>query len=184
MPPLEYVEYEPGSIITHNLREIVESYSIIIILGKCKIQKQIYSIDEQSFIDLSIRDRLVFNFDEGETELKAINRVKLLKVHNVWVKKARESHEASAREYIRNKLLKIAFFNRLSFEEFSRVCQKAELQVLGPGEVLVREGATPYHMHVVTEGELALQKQVECVAEGGVWREVQASSQKRDGYCE
>lgn len=65
VPPLEYVEYEPGSIITPNLREIVESYSLLIILGKCKIQKQIYSIDEQRFIDINIRDRLVFNFDEG-----------------------------------------------------------------------------------------------------------------------
>ena len=64
----------------------------------------------------------MFNFDEGETELKAINRVKLLKVHNIWVKKAKESYESTAREYIRNKLLSIAFFNKLTFEEFSKIC--------------------------------------------------------------
>lgn len=126
----------------------------------------------------------MFNFDEGETELRAINRVKLLKVHNIWVKKAKEAYEATAREYIRSKLLSIAFFNRLTFEEFNKICQKAELRILGPGEVLVQEGTAPYHMHVVTEGELALQKQVEFAQEGKVWREVQASSQKRDGYCE
>jgi hypothetical protein len=28
----------------------LESYSLVIILGKCKIQKQIYSIEEQQFI--------------------------------------------------------------------------------------------------------------------------------------
>lgn len=75
----------------------------------------------------------MFNFDEGETELKAINRVKLLKVHNIWVKKAKESYESTAREYIRNKLLGIVFFNKLTFEEFNKICQKAELRILGPG---------------------------------------------------
>jgi hypothetical protein len=61
-------------------------------LGKCKIQKQIYAVDEQRYIDETIKDRLVFNFDEGETELRAINTVKLLKIHNIWIKKAKQAH--------------------------------------------------------------------------------------------
>jgi hypothetical protein len=58
----------------------------------------------------------VFNFEEGQTELKAINRVKLLKVHNIWVKKAKEAYETHAKAYIRNKLQAIPFFSKLSFE--------------------------------------------------------------------
>jgi hypothetical protein len=125
VPPLEYMEYEPGMVVTANLREVVESYSIIIILGKCKIKKQIYSIEEQQFIDPAIRDRLVFNLDEGETEVRAINRVKLVKVHNIWVRRARQAVEAAERDYIRTKLVKIPFFSKLSFEEFSKLASKA-----------------------------------------------------------
>jgi signal-transduction protein with cAMP-binding, CBS, and nucleotidyltransferase domain len=80
----------------------------------------------------------------------------LLKIHNIWVKKAREAYETNARAYIRDKLLKIAFFNKLTFEEFNKICQRAELHLLGPGEVLVEEDATPYHMYIITEGELSL----------------------------
>ena len=98
------------------MKQVVESYSIIIILGKCRIKKQIYAIEEQQFIDDDVRDRLVFNFDEGETELTAINPVKLLKVHNIWIKRAKEAVRTKQQQYIRNKLLKIPFFAKLSFD--------------------------------------------------------------------
>jgi hypothetical protein len=59
-------------------------------------------------------------------------------VHNIWVKKAKEAYETNAKAYIRNKLLAIPFFSKLTFEEFNKICMKAELNVLGPGEALVK----------------------------------------------
>jgi CRP-like cAMP-binding protein len=58
-------------------------------------------------------------------------------------------------------LLKIPFFSKLTFEEFSKLAAKAELRALGPGERLASEGETPYHMFVVTEGEISIRKEVD-----------------------
>ena len=44
---------------------MLASYSLLIVVGKVRAQKNIYFVDEQHFIDDSIREKLVYNFDEG-----------------------------------------------------------------------------------------------------------------------
>lgn len=34
------------------------------------------------------------------------------------------------------------------------------MNILGPGDVLLEAGATPYHMYIVAEGELVFEKKV------------------------
>lgn len=110
------MEFKPNQIITPDLRELLSSYSLVIVLGKCRIQKSIYFIDEQKFLEDSIREKLVFNFDEGLTELKALNHVTLLKIHNIWFKMARQAYQQKMKTYIQTKLLAIPFFARLDFQ--------------------------------------------------------------------
>lgn len=67
-------------------------------------------------MDGNIRDKLVFNLDEGNTIAKAAQPSSVLKVHNIWLKRAKESYEESCRKYVHDTLLNIDFFARLSFE--------------------------------------------------------------------
>ena len=57
-------------------------------------------------------------------------------------------------EYTKSKLLLIPFFANLSFTEFEKCFKAAYIKVLGPGDVLLETGATPYHLYIVAEGEL------------------------------
>lgn len=50
--------------------------------------------------------------------------------------------------------MKIAFFANLSFEEFSKCCKTAQMITLGPNDILLKSGETPYHLYIVAEGEL------------------------------
>lgn len=103
-------------------------------LGKVRAQRNIYFIDEQHLVDDSIREKLVYNLDEGETELKSLGMpVTLLKIHKVWIKIAEQERVAKEKDYVRQKLLKIPFFQKLSFEEFSKILQVGKLHSIGPG---------------------------------------------------
>ena len=85
-------------------------------LGKVRAQRNIYYVDEQHLLDDTIRDRLVYNFDEGETELRALSMpVTLLKIHKVWIRIAQQERLGKEKDYVRQKLLKIPFFQKLSF---------------------------------------------------------------------
>jgi hypothetical protein len=106
-------------------------------LGKCRIQKNIYYTDEQKFIEAAIKDKLVFDLDQGNTELRALYRVTLLKIHNVWFKRARTAEENRVKTYIRQKLISLPFFAKLDFQEFQKICEVARLHTIGPKEVLI-----------------------------------------------
>ena len=121
LPPVELIVYKPGDVISNNLKELIGSYVMTIIMGCVRVQKQIFYYDEPRIVDDSIRDKLVFNLDEGTTEITALNNVTLVKVHKVWVKMAREAADTKKKQYIKSKLLKIPFFAELNFEEFDKV---------------------------------------------------------------
>jgi len=59
-------------------------------MGKVRARRHIYYVDEQHLVDDSIRDKLVYNFDEEETELVALSTVSLLKVHKIWIRIAQQ----------------------------------------------------------------------------------------------
>lgn len=151
------------------MRQLLQSYSLVLIVGKCRVQKNIYYYDEQKFIDETIRDKLVFDLDEGITELRALYRVTLLKIHNIWVRRAKQAESNRIKTYIQQKLINLPFFAKLDFQEFEKICQVASLHTIGPKQVLIEEGRVPYHMYIVTEGELVLEKRVDFAKEKGVW---------------
>lgn len=60
-------------------------------LGKVRARHNIYFVDEQHLVDDTIKEKLVYNFDEEETELVALSSpVVLLKVHKIWIRIARQ----------------------------------------------------------------------------------------------
>lgn len=91
MPPLELQEFHPSQIITHDLKLILDSYALIIVIGKVRAQSSIFYYDEQHLVDDSIREELVYNFDQEKTELRAMGSpVVILKVHKIWVHIAKQ----------------------------------------------------------------------------------------------
>lgn len=48
--------------------------------------------------------------------------------------------------------MQISFFANLSFEEFSKCCKLASVMILGPKDILLNSGETPYNMYIVAEG--------------------------------
>jgi hypothetical protein len=164
---------------------MLASYVLIVLLGKVRAQQNIYYVDEQHLVDDSIRDRMVYNFEEGATELRALGSpVTLLKVHKVWIRIAQQEQQGRQNDYVRQKLLRIPFFQALSFSEFSKVLAVAQLSSIGPGSTLVPELSVPYNMYIVTEGELVLRKKVRLTEEAGLWQEMQSSLQKNDGFSQ
>jgi hypothetical protein len=45
--------------------------------------------------------------------------------------------------------LEIPFFANLSFQEFQKVYKAAYMMLLGPGDILLKNGDTPYNMYIV-----------------------------------
>jgi hypothetical protein len=47
------------------------------------------------------------------------------------------------------------------------------LKILGPEEVLLSAGDVPYHMYVVSEGELVCEKSVDFIKDFELWYDIQ-----------
>jgi hypothetical protein len=78
-------------VITPDLRTILDSYALIVVVGKVRAQSSIYYVDEQHLVDDSIREEIVYDFDKETTELRALGYpVTLLKVHKIWVRIAKD----------------------------------------------------------------------------------------------
>ena len=69
--------------------------------------------------------------------------------------------------------MKIDFFSNLTFEEFFKCCQLAEIKILGPSDILLKNGDLPYHMIIVAEGELVFERRVKVIRNYELWRDFQ-----------
>ena len=52
-------------MITPDLRTILDSYALIVVVGKVRAQSSIYYVDEQHLVDDSIREEIVYDFKDS-----------------------------------------------------------------------------------------------------------------------
>lgn len=93
-------------------------------------------------------------------------------MHNIWISLAKKKHKEWTEDYIKQKLLSIGFFANLSFEEFHKIYKAATTMTMGPGDVLIKTGQTPYHMYIVIEGELCFERKVKFLKDKELWTDV------------
>ena len=82
------------------------------------IQKKQHRYMENRYVGPGIEDDVFFNVNEGEVTLWTMRGSCYLRVHNIWIEKAKKKHKMDMEEYIKKKLLDIPFFSNLTFKEF------------------------------------------------------------------
>lgn len=122
----------------------------------------------------------MFGLGDQGVVLRALPNTCYLKIHNVWINMAKKRHKSHQEDLIKQKLLTNPFFSSLSFDQFNRCCKVATISILGPGDILLKQGDTPYNMYIVIEGELVYERKVKFIRDRELWAEVCNQLQRED----
>ena len=167
-------------LLSRNLREELDKYCYIVLTGGLVVQKGQHRFVENRYIGPGIEDQIFFNINEGEVTLSTLPSTCYLRVHRIWLERAKKQHKSDMEEYAKRKLMAVPFFANLDFPEFEKCYRSATIMVLGPGDVLLQEGATPYHLYVVAEGELTFEKTVKFLRDSDLWQDVKNELQRQE----